>query len=105
LVALMFSHFVNLGNRVDFAQLIKTCAATQETARYSPAKIIKTERLPIFGNPNPNLICTSHVERLNLTYRLSLRRFTRLTNAHSKSLKLHVAAQAIFVAFSASMKR
>jgi transposase-like protein/IS1 family transposase len=84
------------GNRVDFAQLIKTFAGNQSTVRYSPAKINGCEKRPQFGNPDPNRICTSHVERLNLTLRMNIRRFTRLTNAHSKSQRHHAAVQAIF---------
>jgi IS1 family transposase len=88
-----------LGNRVDFAQLIKTYASTQNTVRYSPAKITGCEKIPQLGNPDEDRICTSHVERLNLTIRMNLRRFTRLTNGHSKSLKHHVAMQAILFAW------
>ena len=44
-------------------------------------------------------VCTSHIERFNLTYRMSLRRFTRRSNAHSKSLRHHTAMQALFVAW------
>jgi IS1 family transposase len=84
-----------LGNRGDFAQLIKVYSSTQETTRYSPASIISAERVPQFGNPDWDRICTSHIERLNLTLRMNLRRFTRLTNEHSKSLKHHTAMQAI----------
>ena len=53
----------------------------------------------LHGNPDEDRICTSHVERLNLTIRMNLRRFTRLTNGHSKSLKHHVAMQAILFAW------
>lgn len=88
-----------LGNRVAFAQLIKSFAGQQSTIRYSPAKITGIERKPMFGNPDVERICTSHVERLNLTLRMTMRRFTRLTNAHSKSLKHHAAMQSIFFAF------
>ena len=86
-------------SQVDFAQLIKIYTSSQETTRYSPAMIESIEKLPIFGEPEEDRICTSHIERFNLTVRMSLRRFTRLTNAHSKSLKHHVAMQAIFVAW------
>jgi IS1 family transposase/transposase-like protein len=88
-----------LGNRVDFAQLIKNFGPTQSTVRYSPAKITGCEKFPQLGNPDEDRICTSHVERLNLTIRMNLRRFTRLTNGHSKSLKHHVAMQAILFAW------
>jgi IS1 family transposase/transposase-like protein len=87
------------GSWVDFAQLIKTYASQQQVTRYSPATITSCEKVPRFGNPDHDRICTSHVERLNLTLRMTLRRFTRLTNAHSKSPKHHAAMQAIFFAF------
>ncbi len=87
------------GSRVDFAQLVKTYSSTQEVTRYSPATIISAEKRPVFGNPDPDRICTSHIERFNLTVRMTLRRFTRLTNAHSKSPRHHAAMQAIFYAF------
>jgi IS1 family transposase/transposase-like protein len=88
-----------LGSQVDFAQLVKNYASTQEQTRYSPAKIISAEKKPRFGQPDPDRISTSHIERFNLTVRMTLRRFTRLTNAHSKSLKHHEAMQSIFVAW------
>lgn len=87
------------GMQVNFAQLIKTYESSQEQTRYSPAKISSTEKLPIFGEPEDDRISTSHIERFNLTLRMGNRRHTRLTNAHSKSLKHHTAMQAIFVAF------
>jgi IS1 family transposase len=87
------------GMQVNFAQLIKTYESTQVQTRYSPARITSSEKLPIFGAPDDDRISTSHIERFNLTLRMSSRRHTRLTNAHSKSLKHHTAMQAIFVAF------
>lgn len=88
-----------LRDRVDYGQLVKNYASTQVQTRYSPAKIINSERKARFGNPDFNKICTSHVERVNLSLRMHLRRFTRLTNAHSKSHKHHAAMQAIFFAW------
>jgi IS1 family transposase len=87
------------GMQVNFAQLIKVYGSSQDETRYSPAKIISSDKLPIFGEPEDDRISTSHIERFNLTLRMGSRRHTRLTNAHSKSLKHHVAMQAIFVAY------
>jgi hypothetical protein len=75
------------------------CGPTQSTVRYSPAKITGCEKHPQLGDPDIDRVCTSHVERLNLTIRMNLRRFARLTNGHSKSLKHHVAMQAILFAW------
>lgn len=87
------------GAWVDFCQLVKSYQSSQEVTRYSPAKIIGAERTPRWGDPDLDRCSTSHIERLNLTLRMTSRRHTRLTNAHSKSLKHHVAFQAIFFAF------
>lgn len=63
-----------LGDRVDFAQLIKVYRATPEGERkYSPAEVVDTEVVPVLGNPDPDRICTSIVERQNLTMRMHLK--------------------------------
>ena len=78
--------------------LIKNYASEQKTTRYSPAMIISAEKKAVFGSPDVDKICTSHVESFNQKLRMHLKRFCRLTAAHSKSLKHHEAMQAIFIA-------
>lgn len=89
-----------LGDRVDFAQLVKTYRATPEgERRYSPSEIVSTEVVPVWGDPDPRKICTSHVERLNLTIRMQTRRLTRLTNAFSKKWENLWAAHCLHFAY------
>ena len=85
------------GSEVDYAMLVKLYGKEPETeARYSPAKCIAAEPHIIHGNPDPAKISTSFAERQNLTMRMSMRRFTRLTNAFSKKLENHVLALALY---------
>ena len=82
-----------LEDRADFAQLIKVYrAATGDEHRYSPPEVSSVEVVPVMGQPDPERICTSIVERSNLSLRMGLRRFTRLTNAFSRKFENHWAA-------------
>jgi IS1 family transposase len=84
------------GMDVDYATLQKIYGASEETEkRYSPAKCIGCESKVVMGNPDPKHISTSYVERQNLTMRMNIRRFTRLTNAFSKKLDNHGYAVAL----------
>jgi len=83
------------GCNIDFAQLVKLYGASQDEVRYSPAECIGCERKIINGNPKTRHISTSFVERQNLTMRMGMRRFTRLTNGFSKKIENHFYAVAI----------
>lgn len=87
------------GADVDYAMLVKLYGMPRETEeRYSPDQIVNAIPIPVSGNPKPWAICTSHVERQNLTMRMQLRRFTRLTNGFSKKLANLRAAVALHFA-------
>ena len=69
--------------------------ANKPEKRYSPAQCVGTRRDAIIGNPDPEHVSTSFVERQNLSMRMGMRRFTRLTNAFSKKLENHMHALSI----------
>jgi IS1 family transposase len=88
------------GEDVDYAMLNKIYGADpQGQKRYSPAKCIGAEKRPITGNPDKKYISTSYAERANLTMRMHMRRFTRLTNAFSKKIENHAATIALHSMF------
>lgn len=91
----------SLGTRVDFAQLVKIYSHEEwggGEGRYSLPQVVEAIPTPVYGNPDPERICTSRVERQKLTLRMMMRRLTRLTNAVSKKWENLRAALALHYA-------
>jgi hypothetical protein len=82
---------------IDFGVLIKDYAESEQPGRYAPPEIVHTERRPVTKGLDPYALCTSHVERLNLSIRTFLRRFTRLALGFSKKLENLEAAMALYL--------
>jgi IS1 family transposase len=91
----------SLGTRVDYAMLIKVYGNNdvEGERKYSPPEVVDTTSKVLIGNPDPRRICTSIVERSNLSIRTSVRRLTRLTNAFSKKWEHLRAMLAVYFAF------
>ncbi len=87
------------GNDIDYAQLVKLYGQNPgplEQRRYSPSECTGTRKKPMIGDPDPAKVSTSYVERQNLSMRMGMRRFTRLTNGFSKKIENHAHAVAIY---------
>jgi len=90
------------GSDVDYAQLVKLYGQPEGTGnerRYSQPECIGTRKTQLEGNPDPEFVSTSYVERFNLSIRMGNRRFTRLTNAFSKKIQNHLHMLSLYFVF------
>lgn len=83
------------GCDIDYAMLIKLYGEANDETRYSPSECMGARKERISGNPDMNYVSTSYIERQNLTMRMGMRRFTRLTNGFSKKIENHMCAVAL----------
>jgi hypothetical protein len=94
---------------VDYGQIVKTYTVTNlnkdAASRYSPAEVCTVKKSAMVGQPDYDLISTSHIEKQNHTVRMHVRRLTRLTNAFSKKLENFKAAMALHFAYYNFVKR
>ena len=90
------------GNNVDYAMLVKLYGEEPGVGperKYSPGECVGARKEPITGMPDRAHISTSYVERMNLTMRMGMRRFTRLTNAFSRKIDNHIYALSLYFVF------
>ena len=90
------------GGNVDYGQIVKSFETTDPlpaSSRYSPPRVVSSTKTPISGNPDPDFISTSYIEKQNHTLRMHCRRLARLTNAFSKKLENFRAAVALNYAY------
>jgi IS1 family transposase len=87
----------SFGENINYAILHQIYGVERpDSARYSPATCVGCDKIEVNGAPDPKHVSTSYVERANLSMRMSMRRFTRLTNAFSKKIENHMAAVSLY---------